>query len=131
MHIEVTRDVLTAIRAEAEQAHPQECCGILLWAGDRVAGIVPARNVHPAPETHFEIDPQALIDAHRGERAGGPAIAGYYHSHPNGRSGLSAQDRRNGAGDGKLWLVIAGSVVTIWEDRPDGFASVSYQAIER
>jgi len=131
MDIEVTRGVLDALCEMSGAAHPHEACGILLGEGAQITAAIPTRNVHPDPETHFEIDPQALIDAHRMEREGGPAIMGYYHSHPNGDARPSATDRAMAAGDGKLWAIVAGSTVTLWRDERDAFAALSYRVIDR
>lgn len=80
-----------------------------------------ARNVAEDPERRFEIDPAALFAAIRGERAGGPMLVGYYHSHPTGHAEPSETDRAMAAGDGKLWLIVAGETVSAWCARKDGF----------
>lgn len=121
----MTKDLVQFLLAEAGAAYPRECCGILLGEGGRISAIVPAANVHPDPERHFEIDPRALIDAHRAMRAGGPEVAGYYHSHPSGRAEPSATDQALAAGDGKIWAIIGAGAVTLWQDCPAGFAPLS------
>lgn len=126
MLLEVTRDVLAAIEAAAVAAHPRECCGLLLGKGGRISAIRSTENVHPAPETHFEIDPQALIDAHRAMRDGGPQVLGYFHSHPSGDPIPSETDRAQSAGDGKVWAIAAVGGLMFWKDDPDGFHALSY-----
>ena len=121
MPLKVTSAVLAQLRAEAAQAHPRECCGILLGDKSKVSKAWPARNIHPSPETHFEIDPEALIDAHREARAGRLAIAGYYHSHPSGAPVPSETDTAMAAGDGMIWAIIAGEDVRFWLSLPNGF----------
>ena len=130
MHIEVTREVVDLIERKARAAHPQECCGILLGEGTCITQAIPARNVHPTPETHFEIDPQALIDAHRAAREGGPQVLGYYHSHPVGQPRPSKTDQDMADGTGKIWAIIGPGEVTFWQDDPDGFAELSYEIID-
>ncbi len=130
MHIEVTRDVIARIEAQARTAHPHECCGILLGEGDRISAILPALNVHPMPETHFEIDPQTLIDAHRAARQGGPQVLGYYHSHPTGDPHPSATDRAMASGDGRIWAIIGAGDVMFWQDCQRGFVALSYVVTE-
>jgi len=70
MPICITAGALDTIRTEAHRCHPCEACGLLLGQGDAIATAWPAANVAPQPERHFEIDPTALIAAHRAARAG-------------------------------------------------------------
>ena len=129
MDIEVTSEALAAMRAAAAAAHPQEACGILLGTANRITAALETRNVHPTPETHFAIDPQALIDAHRAARAGGPQVLGYFHSHPHGPAEPSATDRACAAGDGRVWAIIASGIagddVRFWRDDDRGFTALS------
>jgi proteasome lid subunit RPN8/RPN11 len=85
---------------------------------------MPARNVADDPRRRFEIDPSVLFPAIRAARSGGPAIAGYYHSHPTGRAEPSGTDNAMRAPDGKLWLILAGDVMTAWISRENGFDHV-------
>lgn len=117
--------LLPALLAEAARHAANECCGLLLGTGAVIDRIVPTYNVAAEPARHFEIDPQALIAAHRAERAGGPRILGYYHSHPTGRTEPSATDQASAAGDGKVWAIIAGGDVTFWRDDGPGFSRLS------
>ena len=125
MDLCVTSEAVEAIRSEAARADPRECCGILLGSRNRIERILPATNVHHAPATHFEIDPQTLIDAHRAAREAGPAVLGYYHSHPNGLSQPSATDRRLAAHYGAIWAIVAAGEVAFWRDGAQGFEPLS------
>ncbi|MDD3799399.1 MAG: M67 family metallopeptidase [Novosphingobium sp.] len=111
--------------AEAEKAAPEECCGLLLGAEGRIAEIRPVANVADDPRSRFEIDPRVLIDACRAERAGGPQLVGYYHSHPAGLPEPSPCDRDQAAGDGKVWAIAGQGEVRFWRDTPDGFEALS------
>ncbi len=130
MDIEVTSQALTTMRAAAAAGHPHEVCGLLLGEGARIIAARVARNVHPTPATHFDIDPQALIDAHRAARAGGPQVLGYFHSHPTGDPVPSMTDRVSASGDGRIWAIIAGHDVRFWRDDIAGFAALSLCLIE-
>ena len=129
MHIEVARHVVEALKGEAQSAHPHECCGLLLGEGECITDHVATKNVHPTPESHFEIDPQALIDAHRVAREGGPQVCGYYHSHPAGAAVPSATDRAMASGDGRIWAIIAHGQVRFWQDNARGFDALSYEVV--
>ena len=127
----ITHASLDAIFTQAAEAHPHECCGLLLGEGGRITHAHPTANVHPDPATHFEIDPAALIAAYKAEREGGPRILGYYHSHPNGRAEPSPTDRASAAHDGKVWAIAANGQVRFSRDGEDGFEALSYEVAPR
>lgn len=77
-------------------------------------------NVAEEPERRFEIDPAALFAALRAERAGGPRIAGYWHSHPSGDATPSVTDAAMAAPDGKLWLIVGRGTETLWRSMEAG-----------
>ena len=131
MTIEVSSPIIAFLIAEAQKAAPRECCGILLGEGSHVRQAVPAANVHHAPTTHFEIDPQALIDAHRQARTGGPQVLGYYHSHPVGPAVPSDTDRAHASGDGLAWAIVGRGEVLFWRDGKDRFSPLSYRVAAR
>lgn len=112
--------------AHARRSAPLECCGILLGRGDRVELAQPAANVHAGPAKRFELDPAALVAAHRAARRGGPQVVGYYHSHPVGPPVPSATDRAHATGDGRVWAIVGEGRVGWWRDAPGGFEPLSY-----
>lgn len=126
----VGRGVERQLLAQAAACHPREACGILLGEGGRIADVCPAENIHPTPETHFEIDPQALVDAHRAARQGGPQVLGYYHSHPHGPPEPSATDRAMASGDGRVWAIVGEGRIAFWRDGEDGFTALSYAPVD-
>lgn len=129
--VEVAPDLLSMLKNEAAKAHPFECCGILLGHGDQIEHALPARNIHPSPQTHFEIDPQALVDAHRAARAGGPQVQGYYHSHPEGPAEPSATDSAMANRDGTVWAIVGRSGdVAFWRDGEGGFVPLPYNVTD-
>ena len=131
MQVEVTSQALAAMRAAAAAAHPSEACGLLLGEGPRIIEARETRNAHLTPQTHFEIDPQALIDAHRAARGGaGPQVLGYFHSHPVGPPAPSATDRASASGDGRVWAIIAGRDVKFWMDGEQGFVALPFTLID-
>lgn len=94
----------------------------------QISAVVPAANVAADPARHFEIDPAALIAAHRAERGGGLALVGYYHSHPTGSVSPSPTDAAMASGDGRVWAIIGGGQVCFWQDAPNGFIALSTRA---
>lgn len=129
-HATLVRAAHAAILAATDAAHPHEACGLLLGHGSHIAQAIPTANVAADPLHHFEIDPAALIAAHRAARAGGPHVLGYFHSHPNGLARPSATDQAQAAGDGRIWAIVAQGAVTLWCDAPSGFAALSYRVVD-
>ena len=130
MEIHVARSALETLRSEAERAAPDECCGLLLGDG-AIEQARPTANVAAEPQRRFEIDPQALVDAFRSARAGGPQVLGYYHSHPAGPAAPSATDRAQASGDGSVWAIAGKDDITFWRDDKEGFAPLSYLTVGR
>jgi len=126
MVMRISASAFDTLLSEAARAGPEECCGILLGYGHRVARVAPAANVHADPRGYFEIDPQALVHAHRAARASGPEVVGYYHSHPTGIAAPSDTDRALASGDGRVWAIVGDGDVTFWRDDEDGFVKLSY-----
>lgn len=128
--IAIADEISRLLLAQAAAAHPHECCGLLLGCDGRVESIAPAANAHPQPARHFEIDPAALIAAHRAARRGGPQIIGYYHSHPAGPATPSPTDRAMAARDGKVWAIVGhGGDVTFWRDDETGFTPLAVESL--
>ncbi len=115
-----------AIRSATVAAGPQEACGLLLGDTGLITDATRARNVATDPARRFEIDPAHLFETHRRARAGGPAILGCWHSHPNGRPGPSRQDAEGALIPGWLWLIaLPGGGFTLWRRSADGFVPVA------
>ncbi len=130
MIVEVTRDVLAQLHEEARRADPEECCGLLLGQGGTITQALPAANIATDRRIHFEIDPVVLLAAHKAERAGGPRLIGYYHSHPVGPCAPSATDREHSTGDSRIWAIIAQSEVAFWHDKANGFEALPFRVVE-
>ena len=122
----VTRAVLEAVREAAASAAPEEACGLLLGVNGVVNDARRCGNMASDPRRFFELDPVALIAAHRAARRGAAQIIGYFHSHPTGVAEPSAEDQRQASGDGKVWAITAQAEVRFWRDGPQGFVALSY-----
>ncbi|WP_052075545.1 MULTISPECIES: M67 family metallopeptidase [Sphingomonas] len=114
MTVAITSDLVGQILRDAAATPQAEVCGLLFGTATAITAIQPCRNVAADPACWFEIDPAALIAAHRAQRSGGPAIVGHYHSHPNGDPRPSPRDAASAAPDGALWLIAAGGVLRGW-----------------
>ncbi len=115
MGLKLSRQQRQLLLDWANEAGKQECCGLLLGRGDNVERVKRTANVADHPHDRFEIDPAALIMAEKQARQGGPAILGYFHSHPNGRAEPSPNDAGSACADGRYWLIIANGGITAWQ----------------
>ncbi|QIG80660.1 Mov34/MPN/PAD-1 family protein [Stakelama tenebrarum] len=120
MTVRISRSLLAEIDAACNAAAPCEACGLLFGEARAIMRWQASENVAATPETHFEIDPAALFAAIRAERAGGPTLLGYWHSHPNGDASPSVTDAAMASPDGKLWLIAARGEASLWRAVPDG-----------
>ena len=120
MIVEIASGAAEALQQHARAEHPREACGLLLGTPGRITAAVPARNVAARPHRGFEIDPAVLLQAHRDARGNGPAVLGWYHSHPNGVARPSPIDAARAVEDGKLWLIVTADAVTAWTAVADG-----------
>jgi desampylase len=76
------RTLQDEIVAHARESKPRECCGLLFGDGEVVDRLVRGRNVHPTPETRYEIDPAQLREALLVGDDSDRYLVGIYHSHP-------------------------------------------------
>jgi proteasome lid subunit RPN8/RPN11 len=116
----ISSAALQQIRARAAESPEREICGLLFGPPGRIEEARACANVAADPTARFEIDPAALLAAHRAMREGGARLAGCYHSHPGGRAEPSPRDAEAAAPDGMVWLIAAGDTVTAWRAVHDG-----------
>jgi desampylase len=114
MRVRIFSTAAEQILAHAAREHPREVCGLLLGREGLIDAAVEAANIADDPETTFEIDPAVLLRVHREAREGGPALLGWYHSHPNGRCEPSAADAGRAVEAGKIWMIVAAGQVEAW-----------------
>lgn len=130
MQCSISSRAIAAIRAHAAAEHPHEACGLMFGTAEAIEDVVAARNIAENPASRFEIDPAALFAALRAERAGGPPLVGYYHSHPSGTATPSATDAAQAAPDARLWLIVAGDDATLWRAIDGGATHGRFDAVE-
>lgn len=113
MDLAISRVLLAEMRRAAAASPGSEICGLLLGRDNMVETIRPCANIAADPRDSFEIDPAALIAAHRAARSGGPALLGHYHSHPGGSAAPSGRDAAMSEA-GSYWIIVAGQEVRCW-----------------
>jgi proteasome lid subunit RPN8/RPN11 len=88
----VPDEAVSAIRAHARAAYPEECCGFLVTAEDPADPLAPrevlvavaAANGSPGERgRRFVIDPLELRALERSLEGTSRLVAGFYHSHPD------------------------------------------------
>lgn len=135
MVLGISSTLLARLLNEAEKTPDIEVCGLLFGTPMQISGASRCRNVAPDPRIAFEIDPAALIAAHKAARVGGPAIVGCYHSHPSGAALPSARDAAAAMPDGSIWLIIAGREAGFYRATEHGaiegrFIAVPHRIVE-
>lgn len=116
----ISRSLLAQLAAEAG-ASGEEICGLILQPRNGGISLLRCANVHPQPAARFELDPVALLAAHRAARASGDAVIGHYHSHPSGDAMPSLTDAASAAPDGAVWLIVGrGGEARAWRAVHDG-----------
>lgn len=100
--------------ARAAASPGREICGLLLGGPGRIVAAVPAANLADDPARGFVLDPAAHFAARRAARAGGPAVIGHYHSHPNGVARPSARDAEWTLDRSLLWMIVTEAELSLW-----------------
>lgn len=109
--IELSRAHLAAIARAAEEAYPEECCGLLVGtiegARRRVTRVAPSANVAEGDRRkRFEVDPRLILKFQRELRGGAERLVGHYHSHPDGPAAPSATDAKEIWEPDLAWLIV-------------------------
>jgi proteasome lid subunit RPN8/RPN11 len=101
---------------EAENAYPDECCGLLIGntSGDEknVDKIQPITNINTVrAKDRYEMDPKEMEKADERARKESKEIVGIYHSHPDHPSRPSEFDRQ------RAWPVYSYLIVAVENGR--------------
>jgi proteasome lid subunit RPN8/RPN11 len=94
MVLVIATKVLREIQSHAEEAYPEECCGLLIATdGKKVVESMRMKNVYPGPRhDRYHIDPLEFYRADRMAGQRGLYVRGIYHSHPDYPASLSSFD---------------------------------------
>ena len=80
--MQLTRDQLETLVAQAQRDAPNETCGIIAGKGERAAKILPLKNIDPEPHVRYNADPTELLHALREIEDNDWEHMAIYHSHP-------------------------------------------------
>lgn len=108
-----------ALSLHAEEAYPNECCGVLLghFDGDinTTTAAIPCVNARQdSPRNRYSIAPIDLVRIQRQARAEGLDIIGFYHSHPDHPAQWSTTDLEEAH-----WLGCSYAITSVMEGRAE------------
>lgn len=89
--IKIPKDIICAIRDQAEIEAPLEACGCLAGKDSEIKEIYKMTNVDKSPE-HFSLSPQEQFKVIKEARKKGIKLLAVYHSHPATAARLSKED---------------------------------------
>jgi proteasome lid subunit RPN8/RPN11 len=82
--LQLTADVVEAIRAHGAETYPHECCGALIGRDAEVISTVPLPNItDEGPRRRFRVSDRDYLRVERAADAAGAELLGFYHSHPD------------------------------------------------
>ena len=111
--VRLAPEQLRAIERAAEEAYPEEACGLLVGRsapGERysVSTVEASANVAEPPRTRrFEVDPKLRLRLERALRESPDSVIGVYHSHPDGSAAPSETDISMIFEPDMVWLITA------------------------
>lgn len=113
MRAGIADEILREIYAHAEEAHPQECCGIVVMVnGDRK--VIRSENKAPDPYTTFLLDSKLYLK-HIDN------VEFVYHSHPAGDSTPSAADKASCEASQVPYLIVGWPTAELSRVTPTGY----------
>jgi proteasome lid subunit RPN8/RPN11 len=87
----IPRDLLTTVLDHCRRSYPNEACGILAGAGNRVGKVYAMTNIEPSPVSYF-MDPGEQFVVEREMRKNSERMVAIYHSHPQSPAFPSLKD---------------------------------------
>ncbi|MCE5309927.1 MAG: M67 family metallopeptidase [Acidobacteriales bacterium] len=92
----VPASIWEEVASHALEVYPEECCGALLGAKDRVERLIRLANSSETDRRRrYRIDPAELLDATQQARKLGMDVLTVYHSHPDSEAYFSPEDAAN------------------------------------
>ena len=106
--LKLIRQQLDQIIAQACEAHPRECCGLIGGNAETIAlSVYLLNNIAPDPLISYEAAPEDLFTAQRQMRERGEQLLAIYHSHPrSAEPSPSTTDVRLAYYPAALYLII-------------------------
>ena len=109
----IPRPLLKAVADAAEDAYPEEACGLLVGYAQPPEDVVVTRvevseNVTEEDAAdRFEVDPHLRLELMRALDGGPERIVGHFHSHPDHPAQPSERDLERAFESDLVWLITA------------------------
>jgi len=104
--VSMSRAVWVLMLTHAQEALPNECCGLLVGTSTSLRSAYPARNLRDSP-TRYLIDPLDHFAAIKSARRDGTSVVGAYHSHPASPAAPSPTDEQEALDDRLLYVIVS------------------------
>ena len=82
MYLWLKPSLAQEIVANAREALPNECCGVILGIGETAEQIIPIANIADEPKYNYHMDEKGLLKALYQAEHLHLEVIGFYHSHP-------------------------------------------------
>ena len=111
--ISIATQLIDQITKAAQEAYPNECCGLLAGTGDLDCAVsitqvrTSANLAKGSTQDHFEVDPKVHFDLIHELEGTNEQIIGHYHSHPNHPARPSQEDLKMAFEPKLLWLIVS------------------------
>lgn len=102
----ISKRVIEDVIAHARDEAPNECCGLLVGAGDVVDEAVRCTNRNPSP-ARYTLDPRDHIATNKRLRDSGRSVVGAYHSHPHSPAVPSETDLAEAHYPDFIWMIVS------------------------
>jgi proteasome lid subunit RPN8/RPN11 len=95
LSIKIPRLLLAELISHALQDDPNECCGLLLGAGDEADEVCRMSNVDKKPISRYTMQPGELLEVQEKAKKSGREFVAIYHSHTFTQGYPSLTDIKN------------------------------------
>jgi len=92
--------------AHCRESYPDEACGLLAGAGDRVTFLFEMTNTEASPVSYF-MDPKEQFRAMKEMREKGLQLVGIFHSHPQSPAYPSPTDVSLACYDEAVYIIVS------------------------
>ena len=113
--IQLPRQIVNKILAQAQAQEQQEICGLISLNSDNALSIFPISNIAPEPSRFFEMDPSETIQAMKKIRQDNASLFAIYHSHPTTTAFPSKTDIEKIGYPDAIYLIVSLNTIGVLE----------------